>query len=75
MKKLLLATVACLGLAGCNDEKTYTVDELVQNPAILERVYKECANDPGRLGETPNCKNAAQAQYKSRLNNMQKALQ
>jgi len=77
MKKLLIAIVACLGLAACNgnDEKVYTVDELVNDPATLERIYKECSNDPSRLSETPNCKNVAQARWKSRLNNMEKALQ
>ncbi len=77
MKKMLIAAVASLGLAACkgNEEKVYTIDELVNDPATLARIYKECGNDPGRLSETPNCKNAAQAQWKSRLNNMQKALQ
>ena len=77
MTKMLMAMVACLGLAACNDndEKVYTVDELVNDQVTLTRIYKECGNDPGRLSETPNCKNAAQAQWKSRLKNMKDSLQ
>lgn len=74
MRKVLLVAVGCIGLSACNEEKSYTVDDLLKDPATLERVYKECGNDPGRLGNTPNCKNAAQANWKSKLNNMQKSL-
>ncbi len=74
MRNALLVAAACIGLTACNEEKTYTVDELLNDPATLGRIYKECGNDPGRLGSTPNCKNAAQARWKASLNNMHKAL-
>ena len=80
MKSILFATIACLGLAACGeapvvDQKVYTVDELMSDQATLARIYAECGNHPGRLSETPNCKNAGLANYRSKLQGMRKPVQ
>ncbi|MGE4409603.1 MAG: EexN family lipoprotein [Sphingobium sp.] len=74
-----LAGVLGLGLAACESEKAetqknYTVQELLNDPATLKRIYDECSNDPGRLSQTPNCQNAAQANWKYTLQKMNRHL-
>ena len=62
-------------LAGCfQAEKTYSVDDFLANDALLAEYFKKCRNNPGELGQTPNCVNAAAADGKARLQNMKKSL-
>lgn len=37
------------------------------HPAERAATYARCKNDPGRLGNTPNCRNAASATFKASL--------
>lgn len=69
-KMILLAAVALLSLAftGCEKkEETKTVDWYMapENEAALEAKLKECRNNPGELGNTPNCQNAELANHRS----------
>ncbi len=51
-----------IGLGGCG-EKTKTKEYYMQpeNAQELEAKVKECKNDPGGVGQTPNCINAVEA--------------
>lgn len=63
-------------LAACSQEseRTYTVDELIADEALLSRTISECRDNPGEMGNTANCRNAEAADGKLRLQNMRKAL-
>lgn len=62
-------------LAGCSQaEKTYSVEDFLANEALLAEHVEKCRNNPGELGRTPNCVNAAAADGKARLQRMNKAL-
>ncbi len=75
MKYALFGTIA-VALSACSGqtEKTYTVDELMADEALLSKVMKECRNNPGELREAPNCRNADAADWKLRLERMSKSL-
>lgn len=68
--------VSLVLLAACSQEsdRTYSVDELIADEAILDRTISECRNNPGELRNTSNCRNAEAADGKLRLQNMRKAL-
>lgn len=63
-------------LVSCSEqaERTYTVDELIANEALLSDIMAACSNNPGELGNTPNCQNAAAAEFKARFKRMRKSL-
>ncbi len=63
-------------LAACSQEseRTYTVDELIADEALLSRTISDCRGNPGELRNTVNCQNAEAADGKRRLQNMRKAL-
>jgi hypothetical protein len=64
-----------LALAGCSGgERTYSVDELTADEALLSRLLSECHNNPGNQRDTANCVNAEAADGKLRLQKMRKAL-
>ncbi|MCH4547506.1 EexN family lipoprotein [Rhizobium changzhiense] len=75
MKHILLGIVM-LTLSGCFGEgdKIHTVDELMADQALLAKITSECRNNPGALRQTPNCQNAAAADWKLRLERMNRAL-
>ncbi|RWH38161.1 EexN family lipoprotein [Mesorhizobium sp.] len=75
MRRLLLL-MAIAGLAACSEqaERTYTVEELVADDALLSGLITRCRNNPGELGETTNCRNAAAADGKMRLRRMRQSL-
>jgi hypothetical protein len=75
MRKALIL-LAALGLAACSEpaERTYTVDELIADDALLSGIVKNCRNNPGKLGDTTNCRNAEAADGKLRLQRMRKSL-
>jgi len=68
---LVLAVVALAG-GGCSREgvagraatgnRVLTVDEYLQQPQLRKRVFADCANDPGRKGDDPDCVNALRAE-------------
>ncbi|WVT77606.1 EexN family lipoprotein (plasmid) [Sinorhizobium chiapasense] len=59
-------------LVNCSEqaERTYTVDELIADEGLLSEIIATCRNNPGELGNTPNCQNAAAADFKARLKRM-----
>ena len=74
--KYLLPGIAALALSGCFGEgdKIYTGDELMAAQALLAKITSECRNNPGALRQTPNCQNAEAADWKLRLERMNRAL-
>lgn len=51
-------------LSACSPEPErarYTVEDYRANDALREAKVKECTNDPGTLGQTPDCVNALSA--------------
>ena len=69
MKKTLFAILLlAIGLSGCGEEKIKTVEYYIQdeNAAELQAKLKECGDNPGELGLTPNCINAAKADLQKR---------
>lgn len=70
--RLYFFSATLLVLAACSKEaeRVYTVDELVADEALLSRIVAECRNNPGELGNTPNCQNAAAADFRARLERM-----
>ncbi|TCM51155.1 hypothetical protein C8J36_110162 [Rhizobium sp. PP-F2F-G48] len=79
MRTSTAIVMLALGLAGCSEatppERTYTVDELVADQALLADQIAKCRNDPGALATKSNCVNAEAADGKSRLERMRKALE
>jgi hypothetical protein len=74
--KLLLLGIVILTLSGCfgEEDRIYTVDELIADEALLAKITSECRNNPGALRQTPNCQNAGAADWKLRLERMNRAL-
>jgi hypothetical protein len=74
---ILLLTVA-LTLTGCNDSdtghQTKTVGWFLDHRAELATALKECRDNPGTLGTTPNCINANEARNKITIQEMKDAL-
>ncbi|MBP1884757.1 EexN family lipoprotein [Sinorhizobium mexicanum] len=72
----LLVLLAMLGVAACSDqsERTYTVDELVADEALLSQIITKCRNNPGDLRDRASCKNAEAADGKLRLQRMRQSL-
>ena len=65
---LLTVTVA-MTVTGCWDkEEQHDVLYYCTNDAARAAKIKECNNDPGKLGMTPNCVNAKQAQARHHAN-------
>lgn len=50
-------------LAGCFEEKVYTVEEFKADPDRMAKVNAECNNNPGEAMKKPNCLNAAEAKF------------
>ncbi|MFC3162885.1 EexN family lipoprotein [Ciceribacter thiooxidans] len=71
-----LVSIFLVLLAGCSDdaERVYTVEELMADEALLVEWVGKCRDNPGELGDTPNCQNAAAADFKARLGRMGKVL-
>ena len=66
MKKIpiLCLIVAAFALSACDSaEETRTVEWYLQpgNKAAWDAKLAECKNNPGELGNTPNCVNARKA--------------
>ncbi|WP_018237799.1 EexN family lipoprotein [Ensifer sp. BR816] len=74
--KVLALFMLITALAACSNEpeRAYTVDEFLANKSLLAEVIAKCRNNPGELGNTPNCQNAAAADFKARLERMGQAL-
>ena len=81
MKSKILFTLLTLGtglLAGCSDSQSsrvYTVDELMADEPLLQKLYSECKENYGEIGNTQNCANAFQANHHMKLNEAIKKLE
>lgn len=75
MKKVL-ALLATLGVAACSEpaERTYTVEDPVADEALLSSIITTCRNNPGKLADTTNCRNAEAADGTLRLGRMRQSL-
>lgn len=71
-----VSVMAMLLLSACSteEEKVYTVDELVADETLLTKIIGECRNNPGELRDTAHCRNAEAADGKLRLERMRKSL-
>lgn len=71
----LLFLLTVFGVAACSErERTYTVEELVADEALLSSIVTKCRNNPGELRDTVNCRNAESADGKLRLQRMRQSL-
>jgi hypothetical protein len=60
-----LAAGVLLGVAGCTreaDVARHTVEEYRADMRLRQETFKQCTNDPGTLGKTPDCINAQEAE-------------
>jgi uncharacterized membrane protein required for colicin V production len=68
-RKVAILALATTSLAGCfNSEKVtepvqiQSVEWFKSNDNVRKETLEKCANNPGELKETPNCKNALEAE-------------
>ena len=85
-----LAFVLFASLSACNDPgppARPTADEATQKPtsrtvlqfledsAALNETWARCRNDPGGLGDTPDCRNAGHAKERIMMLGRERAIQ
>ena len=70
--RLHFLSIFLLVLAACSAEaeRIYTVDQLIADKALLADMIGKCRRNSGELGNTPNCQNAAAADFRARLERM-----
>ncbi|KXF75921.1 hypothetical protein ATN84_18380 [Paramesorhizobium deserti] len=73
-ESFLLFMIVVLAACSRQTERTYTVDELTADEALLARIIAKCRNNPGELRDTPNCWNAEATGGKLRLQRMRQSL-
>lgn len=76
--RLIVAAAIILGAIGCTQKPEaarHTVEEYRADKKLRKAVFKQCANDPGTLGETPDCINARQAERLESLGSMRESSQ
>ena len=67
--KLTLITIMAVLLTACStQEKTYTVQELLKEPALYKKISDWCSENPAERSLTPNCINALQALHELQAN-------
>ena len=67
--KLTLITIMAVLLTACStQEKTYTVQELLKEPALYKKTSDWCSENPAERSLTPNCMNALQALHELQAN-------
>ena len=71
---VLFTLVITLASCGNEGERVYSVDELIADQALLSKIIAKCRINPGELRATPNCMNAAAADWKARLERMGNAV-
>lgn len=70
---LLIAVAATMFLTGCGEsEKTYTITDFVNDHALMEKVDAACRENPGDIGNTPNCINVEAALRKVKYEGLAK---
>lgn len=63
--KYFAAAAVILGVTACTPEPQvarHTVEEYRADKPLRKEVFKQCVNDPGTLGKTPDCINAREAE-------------
>lgn len=85
---LSVALLATLG--ACNDPgpptqptagqasrntKSRTVLQFLEDPAALDEAWSRCRNDPGGIGDTPDCRNAGHAKERIMMLGRERAIQ
>ena len=74
MIKLTLMTFFAVLLTACSAQdrtdiqKTYTVQELLKEPALNKKISDWCSENPSERSLTPNCINALQALHELQAN-------
>lgn len=66
-----------LMLSACSEpprETVFTVSEFLADDGLRAEHIEHCRENPGELAETPNCRNAEEADGKARLDRMNRAL-
>ena len=72
--KLTLITLTAVLLTACSvqdkadSQKTYTVQELLKEPALYKKTSDWCSENPAERSLTPNCMNALQALHELQAN-------
>jgi len=72
--KLTLITIMAVLLTACSaqdktdSQKTYTVQELLKEPALYKKISDWCSENPSERSLTPNCINALQALHELQTN-------
>lgn len=67
--KLTLITLMAVLLTACStQEKTYTVQELLKEPALYKKITDWCSKNSAERSLTPNCMNALQALHELQAN-------
>ena len=76
---LLVGIIATLAAAesGCSQnaptpKATYTVDEYLAKPDLMEAKLRECANNPGELRNNPDCINVKAAAQQNSIGSRKK---
>lgn len=64
MKKPLILLMLASSLMGCKEEEIHDVDYYYKNFDECKKQVEKCQNNPGKLEDTPNCKNAKAAYHK-----------
>lgn len=72
--KLTLITFIAVLLSACSahdkidSQKTYTVQELLKEPALHKEISDWCSENPAERSLTPSCMNALQALHELQAN-------
>lgn len=64
-------------LAACSEPQSaavITVSEFLADESLRADHIGKCRGNPGELAQTPNCRNAEEAEGKARLERMNRAL-
>lgn len=73
-----LAFALFASLGACNDPgqpKSRTVLQFLEDPAALDETWARCRNDPGGIGDTPDCRNAGHAKERIMMLGRERAIQ
>jgi hypothetical protein len=76
MKRVVALVMTAL-LVACSEPPpatVITVSEFLADEYLRADHIAKCRENPGKLGETPNCRNAEEAEGRARLERMNRAL-
>ena len=75
--KWIAVGVMAIGLAACSEpphKTVITVGDFLADENLRAEHLTKCRDNPGELSQTPNCRNAEEAEGKARFDRMNKAL-